>query len=99
MFVAALLINLPGAAYLIALKDIAAGHHAPAVDAFQIVLFNVIMFLLAEIPLVSLIVAPGRTDALIGRINDWLSSNSRRIAIAVSLVLGVFLLVRGIARG
>ena len=57
------------------------------------------MFLLAEIPLVSLIVAPGRTDALIGRINDWLSSNSRRIAIAVSLVLGVFLLVRGIARG
>ena len=57
------------------------------------------MFLLAEIPLVGLIVAPGRTDALIGRINDWLSSNSRRIAIAVSLFLGVFLLVRGIARG
>lgn len=97
VLLAALLINLPGAAYLVALKDIAAGHHSTAVDVIQVVVFNLIMFLLAEIPLVSLVVAPERTDALIAGIEGWLSRNTRRIAVVISAFLGVFLVARGIA--
>src|SRR3954452_11809175 len=55
VFAAGLIINVPGAAYLIALKDIATGDHSAGSELFQIVVFNLIMFLLVEIPLVGLI--------------------------------------------
>src|SRR5436309_6816589 len=65
VFAAGVLINVPGAAYLIALKDIAAGDPAAGIAVSQVVLFNLIMFLLAEIPLVGLVVAPERTGVLV----------------------------------
>jgi len=97
VFAAGLAINVPGASYLIALKDIAAGHHSTGVDIFQILVFNLIMFLLAEIPWLGLMLAPERTDALVARLDEWLSANGRRIAILISALLGVFLIARGIA--
>jgi len=97
VFAAGLAVNLPGAAYLIGLKDIAAGHHTVASDVVLVVGFNLIMFTLAEIPLLGLILAPERTEGLVQRMDLWLSSNGRRIAIVLSGVLGVFLIVRGIS--
>jgi Sap, sulfolipid-1-addressing protein len=97
VFAAGLAINVPGAAYLVALKDIAAGHHGAGLVVFQVLTFNLIMFLMAEIPLVGLVVAPQRTDALVAGMDRWLSANGRRIAIVVSGALGVFLIARGIA--
>ena len=67
MFLAALAINLPGASYLVALKDIAAAQHSTAQDIVLVLAFNAIMFLLAEIPLVGLIVDPRRTGELVAR--------------------------------
>lgn len=98
VFVAAVLVNVPGAAYLVALKDIAAGDHSTAADFALIVLFNLIMFLLAEIPLVGLLVAPERTGALVDGMNRWLRDHSRQLAIAICLVLGGYLVVRGLTR-
>lgn len=97
VFVAAMVVNLPGAAYLIALKDIAAGHHATATDVALILAFNLVMFALAEIPLLGLVFAPERTHALVGAANAWTSSHGRQIAIAICASFGVFLVVRGIA--
>lgn len=97
VFSAALLVNVPGAAYLIALKDIAAGDHSTR-EAFALVLlFNVIMFLFAEVPLAGLLVAPERTGELVGRMNRWLREHSRQLAIGVCLVLGAYLVVRGLS--
>jgi hypothetical protein len=96
VFLAALAINLPGAAYLVALKDIAAADHGTAGDLVWIVGFNLIMFVLAEIPWLGLVFAPGRTQALVDRMNHILTADGRRIAIVLCLVLGVFLIVRGI---
>lgn len=96
VFGAALAINVPGAAYLVALKDIAAGDHSTAATVVLIVAFNLIMFLLAEIPLVGLIRAPERTEALVARMNDWLSANGRRMATLMCALLGAFLIARGI---
>ena len=96
VFVAALFVNIPGAAYLIALKDIAAGGHPVAVDLALILLFNAIMFLLAEIPLVGLLVAPDRTGAFVHRMNRWLREHSRQLAIGICLTLGVYLILRGL---
>ena len=93
---AALVINLPGAAYLIALKDIAAGDYSTAVQVALVLGFNLIMFVLAEVPLVGLWVAPERTNALVHRMNAWVAGHGREVAIGVCVVFGVFLIVRGI---
>lgn len=96
VFVAALFVNVPGAAYLVALKDIAAGNHSTATAVGLIVLFNLIMFLLAEIPLVGLLVAPERTGVLVAGMNRWLNEHSRQLAIGICATLGAFLVVRGL---
>ena len=54
VFLAAVVINVPGAAYLIALKDIAAGGYPIAVQIALVLGFNLVMFGLAEVPLVGL---------------------------------------------
>jgi hypothetical protein len=97
VFLAALAINLPGASYLVGLKDIAAAHHSTAQDIVLVLAFNAIMFLLAEVPLVGLIVNPQRTGELVASADGWVSSNGRRIAIALCLLLSGFLIVRGIS--
>jgi Sap-like sulfolipid-1-addressing protein len=98
VFLAALAINLPGASYLVALKDIAAAHHSTGGEIALVLGFNAIMFLLAEIPLLGLIVDPKRTEEAVRRVDGWFSRNGRRIAIALCLILGAFLITRGIAR-
>lgn len=97
VFVAALFVNVPGAAYLIALKDIAAGNHSTATSVGLIVLFNLIMFLLAEIPLVGLLVAPERTGVLVEGMNRWLNEHSRQLAVVICLIFGVYLVARGLS--
>jgi hypothetical protein len=96
VFGAALVINLPGAAYLIALKDIAAGDYSTAVQIALVLGFNLIMFVLAEVPLVGLWVAPERTNALVHRMNTWAAGHGRKVAIGVCVVFGAFLIVRGL---
>lgn len=98
VFVAALFVNVPGAAYLIALKDIAAGHYAVPGVVGRVLLFNAIMFLLAEIPLVGLLLAPDRTGELVDRMNTWLREHSRQLAIVVCVTMGLYLVVRGLSR-
>lgn len=97
VFLAGLAINVPGAAYLIGLKDIAAGHHSTGGAIGLILVFNAIMFLMAEVPLAGLAFAPERTEELVLRFNAWLSRNGRTIAMVLCAILGVFLVVRGIS--
>jgi hypothetical protein len=97
VFVAGLAVNVPGAAYLVGLKDIAAGKYSTSAEIALIVGFNLIMFALAEVPLAGLIFAPEATGALVKRFNVWLSSHGRQIAIVLCALLGLFLVVRGIS--
>lgn len=97
VFLAAMAVNVPGAAYLIALKDIAAGNHPTGIDVLLIVAFNLIMFLLAEVPLAGLLIAPERTASLVADMDGWLSSHGRQIAVVLCAILGLFLIARGIA--
>ena len=96
VFIAALVMNLPSAAYLVALKDITTAHHSTGTTIVLVVAFNLIMFLLIELPLIGLVVRPQGTEKAVLRLNGWLSENGRRIAIALCVVLGAFLMLRGI---
>ena len=96
VILAALVMNLPSAAYLVALKDITAAHHSTGATIALVVAFNLIMFMFAEVPLIGLIINPQATEDAVLRLNGWFSENGRRIATVLCVVLGAFLVIRGI---
>jgi hypothetical protein len=96
-FVVGMALNLPGALYLVALKEIAAADQSTAQDLFQLVTYNVIMFAWAEIPLIGYGIAPERTEALIKRVHDWLGGHLRQIALGICGIAAVYLTIKGAA--
>lgn len=95
-FLLGVALNLPGASYLVALKDIAAANIGTAQSVLEIIGFNLIMFMLAEVPLISYTLRPERTRKVVNDVNDWLGGHARQIAMFLCLAVGVWLLVRGI---
>lgn len=96
-FAVGIALNLPGAFYLVALKDIAQGQHGVGPEILAIVIFNLIMFLLAEIPLLGFSFAPEATQTKVEALNAWMSRNARQIVVVVAAVMGLYLIARGIA--
>ncbi len=95
-FVAGAILNLPGPFYLIALGDIGAAHYPTLVDLGLVLLFNVIMLLLVEIPMVGYMFDPERTDRLVSRLAAWLNRNGMRIIAMLAGAWGVSLVVHGL---
>jgi Sap, sulfolipid-1-addressing protein len=96
-FVVGIALNLPGALYLVALKDIAAADLSTATTVLYVLLYNLIMFQWAEIPLVGYAVAPERTERAIRSLHDWLGDHTRQIAIALCAAAAVYLVLQGLA--
>ena len=88
--------NLPGVSYLEALTEIAKADASTGSALLQLLLFNVIMFALVELPIVAYIVEPQRAADLVKRGSDWGHAHSRKIAIAVATAVGVWLIVKGL---
>ena len=87
--------NLPGPFYLLALGDIASGGYS-SVQAFGLVmLFNVVMFMLLEVPLLGYLLRPEQTAELA----RWLNANGLRITGWLVGAVGIGLVVRGMAAG
>jgi Sap, sulfolipid-1-addressing protein len=95
-FVAGVVLNLPGVWYLEALTEISKAKPSTASALLQLLLFNVIMFALVELPIVAYIVEPQGAADLVKRATEWGHTHSRKIAIVVATVLGVWLIVKGI---
>ena len=95
-FAVGVVLNLPGAFYLVALKDIAQGQDGLGNQVVAIVIFNLIMFVLAEVPLLGYSFAPEATQARVEQLNEWMSRNARQIVIVVATTIGLYLVARGI---
>lgn len=95
-FAVGVALNLPGAFYLVALKDIAQGQHGFGQELFAIVVFNLIMFVLAEVPLLGYSVAPEKTQTRVERLNEWMATHARQIVVAVATTIGLYLVARGV---
>jgi Sap, sulfolipid-1-addressing protein len=95
-FVVGALLTLPGASYLIGLHKIADQDPSTAGAVGMVLLFNVIMLALLELPLIGFIFAPEWTPRAVDRFKDWFSQNARRIGFRLALVFGVLLIVRGL---
>ena len=95
--VAGVVLNLPGMWYLAALTGIAQSHSSTATTLLGIVLFNVIMFALVEIPIIGYLTEPQRVTALVTRLQHALRDHSRTIAVLLAAAVGIWLIVKGVA--
>ena len=86
---------LPSANYMGSLAAILASHAAPVAQVQALLAFNVVAFTVAELPIISYLVAPGRTRAFMAGLQTWLRSRTRRDAAALVAVGGVLMLTLG----
>lgn len=94
-FVGALL-TLPGASYLIGLHKIADQNPSTLDTIAWVLVFNLIMLALLELPLIGFIFAPDWTPRAVDRFKAWFSSNARLLGFRAALVFGLLLIVRGL---
>ena len=90
-------INLPGPFYVLALGEIAKGDYSRGAELGLILLFNAIMFLLLEVPLAGYLVRPDRTAEQVAKLGRWLNSNGLRVMGGLIALVGVSLVVQGLA--
>jgi hypothetical protein len=95
-FVVGALLTLPGASYLIGLHKIADQDPSTAGAVGLVLLFNLIMLALLELPLIGFIFAPEWTPRAVDRFKEWISRNMRRIGFRAALVFGALLIARGL---
>ncbi|UXA18380.1 GAP family protein [Mycobacterium sp. SMC-4] len=93
--VAGLGIALPSVDYLAALALIVASGAAAGVQVGALVVFNLVAFALVEIPLVSYLIAPERTQALLSALYNWMREQGRRGVALMLAVVGCVLLAAG----
>jgi hypothetical protein len=97
-WVAGIAWGTPGAFYLAALALIANSPDSSARQIATIVVFNLVMFALVEVPLVAFLVAPDLTRARIQRSSEWTSAHRRTFVAVVVGVLAAYALVKGLGR-
>jgi hypothetical protein len=98
-FGAGVVLNVfPGIFPLLALRIIASLTYGGGAKVLLVVALYLCTLMLVEVPLVALLVAPGRVDAMVRGFNSWLDRNGRRLAIDVLGLVGLFLVVRGIVK-
>ena len=95
-FAVGVVLSFPGLRYLVALNIIADLNEGTTVAVVLVLIFNVIMFALAEIPLIGYFVAPERTKAEVTRFREWISRHARTIAIWIAALIGVYLIGEGV---
>jgi hypothetical protein len=95
-FAVGALLTLPGASYLAALGGVNKLDPGTAVTVLLVVMVNVIMLTLIELPLVSYALAPDWTPSAVARTKAWFGRHVRTIAVFGLAALGSLLLVRAL---
>lgn len=97
-FVVGALLTLPGASYLAGLTRLSKLNYSSAGTVFTIVLFNVIMLALLELPLICLVVAPEWTPNAIDRAKAFVRRHARQFLIRFNSVIGALLVIKGLVQ-
>ena len=95
-FVVGMLLTLPGASYLGALHGISGLDYSTVATVLLVLMVNVIMMALLEVPSIGFFVAPDWTPAAVERAKDWFSRNARKAAVIGAAGVGTLLIVRGL---
>jgi hypothetical protein len=95
-FVVGALLTLPGFSYLGALTGIVKLNYSTVATVLLVLMVNVIMLALIEVPLITFAVAPDWTPRAIDRTKAWFARNAHVIAVRGTAILGTLLIVRGV---
>jgi hypothetical protein len=95
-FVVGALFTLPGGRYIVALQGINELQLAAGWTVAAVVVVNVILLALVELPLLSYVVAEDWTPTAVDRTRAWFSRNGRRIVVVAAAFIGGVLFVRGL---
>jgi hypothetical protein len=91
-------LGIPGPFDLVAVGRLARGGYSMVASIAALIGFNLVKFVLIEIPILSYVIDSGGTAARVDRFSSWMKENKVRIIAAVVGVIGVLLIGRGIAR-
>jgi hypothetical protein len=95
-FAVGAILTLPGASYLAGLDRIAGEDFSRLEVVGVIVLFNMIMLMLIELPLIGYAVAPDWTPKAVTGFKEGISRRGRGWGVRGAAIIGILLLVRGI---
>ncbi len=95
-FVVGALLTLPGASYLAGLSRIDRLDYSTAETVLLVVVFNLIMLALLEVPLLCFAIAPTWTVGAIDRAKAWIGRHGHQFAVTVLTVLGALLMTKGL---
>ena len=98
-FGAGVVLNIfPGIFPLIALRTISSLSYGNSAKVLLVIGLYLCTFALIEVPLIGLLVVPSRVEPWVQSLNSWLDRNGKRLGIDLLGLIGVALLVRGIAQ-
>lgn len=95
-FAVGAVLTLPGASYLAGLDRISSEEFSTAGTVGAVVLFNLIMLLLIELPLIGYAVAPDWTPKAVAGFREGLNRHGRNWVVRGAAIIGILLIVRGI---
>jgi hypothetical protein len=95
-FVVGILLTLPGASYLLGLREIHVLDYSTAGTVLLVIGFNVIMLWLLEIPLAAFVFAPDATPRVIERAKAFVRRHALTYAVRGFAIVGVLLIVKGV---
>ncbi len=95
-FVAGLGTATPPVEYGGAIIAISASQAGVGTQMSAALIFILASYAIAEIPLVSYLISPAKTCAVLMRLTDWLGAHRRPILVSVFCLLGVLMVVRGV---
>jgi hypothetical protein len=93
-FVVGILLTLPGASYLAALTSLAKLDYSTTETVLVVLLINVIMLALLEVPLISFALAPKATPVAIERVKTWFKAKGRTVFTIGATIVGSLLILR-----
>lgn len=91
-------LGIPGPFDVLALGRVVTAGYALVSAIVIVVIFNLIKFVLIELPIVSYAVDPNGTAARVDRFSRWMRANQIRVIGLVIAIIGLVLIARGISR-
>lgn len=91
-----LVIGSPSPMYLASVHSLSKGGPGLAARSLGVILLTLIVLLMAELPIITFLIAPERTHDALKSANAWLSRNGHVIALAAATVVGCYFTVIGI---
>lgn len=86
----------PPVEYLAAIIAILESRAGAAAQVSAALVFTIVAFTVAEVPLISYLVMPTKTVIVVLQLHDWMSARRQALRAAVVIAVGVLLMVAGV---